>query len=64
MVNNDEIREPSSNWPVTFEGVEQDHLFQMLKMTPAQRLEMAGELLEFAVLAWAMKDKGANSFKF
>ncbi len=61
MVNNDEIREPTSDWPVTFEDVEQDHLFQMLKLTPAQRLEMAEELLAFAIMAGAVKGNESDS---
>jgi hypothetical protein len=35
-------------------------LKEMLKLTPAQRIEMAEELLEFAILAGAVKGKGAG----
>ena len=58
MADKHQINEPTSDWPVTFEEVEQDHLKQMLKMTPAQRLALAEELLDFAIKAGAVKDKG------
>jgi hypothetical protein len=35
----------------------------MLKMTLAQRLELAEELLEFAVLAGVVNDKGSDHLK-
>ena len=57
MTNNNEIKGAEPDWPVSFEDVEDDHLKQMLKMTPAQRLALAEELLEFAVLAGAVKEK-------
>jgi isopropylmalate/homocitrate/citramalate synthase len=60
MVNKNEIKEAGADWPVSFEDVEDDHLWEMLKLTPAQRLEMAEELLEFAVLAGAVKVKGSD----
>lgn len=50
-----EIKALADNWPVTFEDVEKDHLKQMLKMTPAQRLAMAEELLDFAIKSGAVK---------
>ena len=50
----------SSDWPVSFEAVEDAQLKEMLKLTPAQRLEMAEELLEFAILAGAVKEKGSD----
>jgi len=62
MTNKNQINEPASDWPVTFKEVEEDHLKEMLKMTPAQRLELAEELLEFAILAGAVKDKSSGSF--
>lgn len=63
MANNNQINEPEADWPVTFEDVEKDHLRQMLKMTPAQRLAMAEELLEFAIKAGAVKaPKDSSSF--
>ena len=60
MTNNNQINEVSSDWPVTFEQVEEDHLRQMLKLTPAQRLEIAEELLDFAIKAGAVKDKSSE----
>lgn len=62
MPKNNVINEPEADWPVTFEDVEKDHLKQMLKMTPAQRLAMAEELLEFAIKAGAVREKGEGSF--
>ncbi len=38
-------------WPVTFVEVEEAQLQTWLAMTPAQRLAMAEELLEFVRLA-------------
>lgn len=43
MKKNNQINEPE--WPVTFEQVDESHLRDMLKATPAQRLAMAEELL-------------------
>ena len=60
MANNNEIKESDADWPVSFEDVEDDHLKEMLRLTPARRLEMAEELLEFAVLAGVVKDKGSD----
>lgn len=57
MANNNQINEPDSDWPVSFEAVEKDHLKQMLKMTPAQRIALAEELLDFAIKAGAVKGK-------
>ena len=57
MTDKYQINEPISDWPVTFEEVEQDHLKQMMKMTPTQRLALAEELLDFAIKAGAVKDK-------
>ena len=48
MKKNNQIKEPKTEWPVTFEQVEDAHLRDMLKATPAQRLAMAEELLNFA----------------
>ena len=45
MKKNNQIKEPKKEWPVTFEQVEDAHLRDMLKATPAQRLAMAEELL-------------------
>mgnify|MGYP007065723277 CR=1 FL=1 len=47
MKKNNQINEPEKEWPVTFEQVEDSHLRDMLKATPAQRLAMAEELLNF-----------------
>lgn len=51
MRKTDQINEPQADWPVTFEQVEEAQLRDMLKATPAQRLEMAEELAEFVRLA-------------
>lgn len=45
MKKSNQISEPDAGWPVTFEQVEESHLRDMLKATPAQRLAMAEELL-------------------
>ena len=45
----------TGDWPVTFEQVEDAQLRDMLKATPAQRLAMAEELLEFIIQARAAK---------
>jgi len=47
MKKNNKIKEPEKEWPVTFEPVADSHLRDMLKVTPAQRLAMAEELLNF-----------------
>ena len=47
MKKNNQINEPETEWPVTFEQVEDEQLRDMLKATPAQRLAMAEELLHF-----------------
>lgn len=47
MEKNNKISEPEAEWPVTFEQVADSHLRDMLKATPAQRLAMAEELLNF-----------------
>jgi hypothetical protein len=44
-------KEPAPFWPVTFAEVEEAQLKTWLTMTPAQRLAMAEELLEFVRLA-------------
>ena len=63
MTKNNQIKEPEADWPVTFEDVEKDHLKQMLEMTPAQRLALAEELLDFAIKAGAVKvPKDGGSF--
>ncbi len=61
MKNDDQIKKPISDWPVSFKAVEQDHLKQMLKMTPAQRLALAEELLDFAIKADAVKTPKEDS---
>jgi len=48
MKKNNEVNEPETDWPVTFEQVEDEQLRDMLKATPAQRLAMAEELLKFS----------------
>ena len=48
MEKNNKISEPETEWPVTFEQVEDAHLRDMLKATPAQRLAMAEELLKLS----------------
>lgn len=53
-------KKDSSHWPVSFEAVEDAQLQEMLKLTPAQRIEMAEELLEFAILAGAVKEKSSG----
>ena len=47
MKKNNQINEPTTEWKVTFEQVEDEQLRDMLKATPAQRLAMAEELLQF-----------------
>ena len=47
--SNDHIKEPYTDWPVTFEQIEDAQLRDMLKATPAQRLAMAEELHAFAI---------------
>jgi hypothetical protein len=44
-------KKPESFWPVTFAEVEEAQLKACLAATPAQRLAMAEELLEFVRLA-------------
>jgi hypothetical protein len=44
-------KEPGPFWPVTFAEVEEAQLKTCLAATPAQRLAMAEELLEFVRLA-------------
>ncbi len=48
MKKNNEVNEPDNEWPVTFKQVEDEQLRDMLKATPAQRLAMAEELLQFS----------------
>ncbi len=48
MKNKNEVNKPEADWPVTFEQVEDEQLREMLKVTPAQRLAMAEELLQFS----------------
>ena len=55
MKKTDQINEPEADWPVTFKQVEDAQLREMLKATPAQRLAMAEEFINFAVLAHASK---------
>jgi len=47
MKKNNQINEPQKDWPVTFDQVEDEQLREMLKATPAQRLAMAEELMNF-----------------
>lgn len=42
------------NWPVTWAAVEEAQLRDSLRLTPAQRLAWAEELLEFAQMAGAV----------
>jgi hypothetical protein len=44
-------KKPEPFWPVTFAEVEEAQLKASLEATPAQRLAMAEELLEFVQLA-------------
>jgi len=44
-------KDPKPFWPVTFAEVEEAQLKASLAATPAQRLAMAEELLEFVRLA-------------
>ncbi len=55
MTKSHQINEPETFCPVSFEDAEKDHLMQMLKMTPAQRLALAEELLDFAIRAGVVK---------
>lgn len=55
MKKTDQIREPDPDWPVTFEQVEDAQLRDMLKATPAQRLAMAEEMLQFMIEAGVLK---------
>ena len=61
MANNNQINEPVSDWPVTFEAVAEEQLKQMLSMTPVKRLEMAEKLLTFAIMAGVVKEKSSDS---
>lgn len=47
LKKNKQINETEKEWPVTFAQIEDTHLRDMLKATPAQRLAMAEELLNF-----------------
>ncbi len=47
-------------WPVTFTDVEETQLKATLAMTPAQRLAMAEELLEFVRLAETARAQAAR----
>lgn len=51
MSNENKIKEEQEDWPVTFEQVEEDHLIEMAKATPVQRLLMAEELMKLVELA-------------
>lgn len=44
-------KEPAPFWPVTFAEVEEAQLKANIAATPAQRLAMAEELMEFVRLA-------------
>jgi len=56
MKKTDQVNEAEAAWAVTFEQVEDAQLLDMLKATPAQRLALAEELLEFSI-----KAQGRNS---
>lgn len=60
MTNDTEFKKAVADWPVNFEDVEVVHLMVMLKMIPAQRPKLAEELLDFAVLAGAVSEKGSD----
>ena len=47
MKKTHQVNEPEADWPVTFKQVEAAQLRDMLKATPAQRLAMAEELMNF-----------------
>jgi len=53
-------KETEPFWPVTFADVEEAQLKATLAATPAQRLAMAEELLEFARLAEAARAQAAK----
>jgi len=55
MKKNNQINESDADWPVTFEQNEDAQLREMLKSTPAQRLAMAEELMEFIITARSAK---------
>ena len=50
-----QVNEADVEWPVTFEQVEDAQLRDMLNATPAQRLAMAEELMEFILMARSAK---------
>ncbi len=52
-----EVNDPGVDWLVTFEQLEDVQLQEMLKVTPAERLAMAEELLEFIILSKSAKLK-------
>jgi len=54
MTNNTEIKETGADKPVSFEDVDDGHLKEILKLTPALRFEVEEKLLEFAVSAGAV----------
>ncbi len=51
MKKTHQVNEPEADWLVTFEQVEAAQLRDMLKATPAQRLAMAEELMNFINIA-------------
>ncbi|MDH5447285.1 MAG: hypothetical protein OEY52_17185 [Gammaproteobacteria bacterium] len=55
MKKTDQVNEPQTDWPVTFEQVEEAQLRDMLKATPAQRLAMAEELAALVMMAHKVK---------
>jgi len=57
MANDQKSRTTEGEWPVNFEAVEDEHLKRMMNVSPEKRLEIAEELLEFAILAGAVKSK-------
>ncbi len=62
MANNPN-KEAEPFWPVTFEDVREAQLKTALAATPAQRLAMAEELLEFARLAEAARAQTAKNIR-
>lgn len=56
-------KETEPFWPVTFEDVREARLKAALAATPAQRLAMAEELLEFARLAEAARAQAAKDVR-
>ncbi len=64
MTKNNQVNETEADWPVSFEDVEKEHLKEMLKMTPAQRLALAEELLDFAIKVGSVKPPKEDDLLF